>query len=46
MVKWVKRNILRWFGQVRGMNEDDFVKKMYEGRYHGKTISEMDQESG
>lgn len=26
-VKWVKHDALRWFGHVRGVNEDDIEKK-------------------
>ncbi len=29
MVEWVKRNTLRWFGHIKRMENEEFVKKEY-----------------
>ncbi len=29
VVEWVKRNILRWFGHIKRMGSEEFVKKVY-----------------
>ncbi len=29
VVKWVKRNTLRWFGHIERMGSEEFVKKVY-----------------
>ncbi len=29
VVEWLKRNILRWFGHIKRMNSEQFVKKVY-----------------
>lgn len=38
MVDWVKYGALRWFGHVTRFNEDDFVKRDYEGRIAGESV--------
>ncbi len=32
VVEWVKRGALRWFGHVMRMKENEFVKRVFEGR--------------
>ncbi len=29
VVEWVKRNTLRWFGHIKRMENEEFVKKVY-----------------
>ncbi len=29
MVEWVKRSILRWFGNIERLENEEFVKKVY-----------------
>ncbi len=29
MVEWVKRSTLRWFGHIKMMGNEEFVKKVY-----------------
>ncbi len=29
MVEWVKRSILRWFGHIERMKNEEFIKKVY-----------------
>ncbi len=29
MVEWVKRSTLRWFGHIKRMENEEFVKKVY-----------------
>ncbi len=29
VVEWVKRSILRWFGHIERMGNEEFVKKVY-----------------
>ena len=35
VVKWVKRNTLRWFGHIERMKSDEFVKKVYVSEIEG-----------
>ncbi len=35
MVKWVKRNTLRWFGHTERMENEKFVKKVYQSSVEG-----------
>lgn len=36
VVEWVKNGTLRWYEHVMGVNEDNFVKKVYESRTSGE----------
>ncbi len=35
VVEWVKRSTLRWFGHIERMENDEFVKKVYQGSAEG-----------
>ncbi len=35
MVELVKRNILRWFGNIKWMENEEFVKKLYMSSVEG-----------
>ncbi len=38
MVEWVKHDALRWFGHIIRMGENEFVKRVYEGRIEGRGV--------
>ncbi len=35
VMEWVKRSILRWFGHIERMENEDFVKKIYRSSVEG-----------
>ncbi len=41
MVEWVKRSTLRWFGHIKRMGNEEFVKKV--GRWGRPQLSWLEQ---
>ncbi len=35
VMEWVKRSTLRWFGHIERMDNEDFVKKVYQSSVEG-----------